>query len=172
MKQIQDRGQGRVQGLKPFVSLSLSPSRGTCFALEGLDPPTPCDPIMTWQMCEGEGPSSRKSTSRRRYLRGGIIHSDDSGRFSGAMNPILLSVSCCLSLSISTAVRGPSLLNQWHLVCSLDQAPSDEPTSLGASAEGSLRRVIVSPTLVQSLHLGTAVSMDGGHSSPETFANK
>lgn len=72
----------------------------------------------------------------------------------------------------STAVWRLPLLNQWHLVCSLDPAPSDEPTSLGVSAEGSLRRAIVPPTLVQSLHLGTAVSVDGGHSSLGTFANK
>lgn len=64
------------------------------------------------------------------------------------------------------------MLNQWHLVYGLDLAPSDEPTSLGASAESSLRRAIVPPALVQSLHLGTAVTVDGGHSSLGTFASK
>lgn len=101
-------------------------------------------------------------------LRGGIVHSGYSGPYTEA-HP-----SLCFWLP-SARLRGcvgPSLLNQWHLVPGLDPAPSDEPTSLGASAESPLRRAIVPPTLVQSLHLGTAVSVDGGHSSPGTFANK
>lgn len=59
----------------------------------------------------------------------------------------------------------PSLLNQWPCVCGLNPAPSDEPTSLGMSAEGSLRRAIVPP-------FKPAVSVDEGHSLPRTFANK
>lgn len=37
----------------------------------------------------------------------------------------------------------PSWLHQWQLVCGLDPAPMDEPTSLGTSALGTLRRTIV-----------------------------
>lgn len=59
----------------------------------------------------------------------------------------------------------PSLLNQWPHVCGLSPAPSDEPTSLGMSAEGSLRSTIVPPSR-------PAVSEDEGHSLPWTLANK
>jgi hypothetical protein len=39
----------------------------------------------------------------------------------------------------------PSLLSQCSHVCGLSPAPSDEPTSLGMSAEGSLRSTLVPP---------------------------
>lgn len=51
------------------------------------------------------------------------------------------------------------MLYQWPHVCGLNPAPSDEPTSQGMSAEGSLRRAIVPP-------FQPAVSVDEGHSRP------
>lgn len=76
---------------------------------------------------------------------------DDSGLLSATMNLVLLGDSVFgLSLSMTTPAFP---WNQWYFVCGPDPAPSDEPTSLGVSAEGFLRRAIVpTHTLAQSLH--------------------
>lgn len=122
-------------------------------------------------MFQGGKPASCKSPSRR-WLSERWNHSLIFRGLSRQPCISSFSVSCCRQPLYHQGCWGPSLLNQWLLVCGLDRAPSDEPTSLGASAEGSLRRAIVHPTLVQSLHLGLAGSVEGGHSSHGTLANK
>lgn len=115
-------------------------------------------PSKTQGQVTAEGdPSLCGSGSGRPHLRDGAICSHHLGSSASAANP---------SLALATLRQlEPSLLNQWPCVCDLNPAPSDEPTSLGMSAEGSLRRAIVPP-------FQPAVSVDEGHSSPRTFAHK
>lgn len=116
------------------------------------------EPSETHGQVTAEGdPSLCGSGSGRHHLRDRAICSRHLGPSASAANP-----------SLALAARRqlePSLLHQWPCVCDLNPAPSDEPTSLGMSAEGSLRRAIVPP-------FGPAVRVDEGHSSPRTFANK
>lgn len=86
------------------------------------------------------------------------------GRFWKDLGPSHQPPPPCLGLAALWQLE-PSLFNQWPHVYGLSPPPSDEPTSLGMSAEGSLRSAIVPP-------YRPSVSEDEGHSLPGTFANK
>lgn len=169
-------GQGQVQvlGVSPSSLLGPTvpsaqphwmghhalPQKGQ--ALQNPITPEPLQRVL--RMHQEEGPSPREPASRReaepfsRVIRGPLPEA----------RPSLCS---WLPSACPRGCVGPSLPNQWHPVLGLDPAPSDEPASPGASAEGALRAAIVPHTCPRP-PLSAGCERGRGHPSAGTVANR